>query len=611
LAKKCIPRPRPKAVGGSSRKPPKDKGQVEAPNTTMQEVPQTKTQREAQAKAREEYITNTLAFSRTDALLRQSRKTGAAAKKALKKAAKVHLSTPEASDEEGIEEVQEEAHEEPPPPPPEELAPAADKQPKVRRLEPLAMETTRVGTRQVITHSSAATAEQPRAVEAAPITIREPAPEAAPPPQAQPRAPPLPPSFHDQALYEMYMWLRGNHPAWDERKVMSTANEMLGRVVSRRGKQSDSDSHSEVEEVDSPFARIKGYKGSSAAKVTLPNPPKFDGDLNLLIPAHYPDPDAYLEHLAKTAIRGRLPFGEIVQTHFTKTAGIWAQQFFKGGLGDDTGLTTEQLNNAKYNAVVYNTFHASFMKHFAVQLRTRQQAALDTLFRSKTYKMQVGESVPLYLARFQALCKEAGGVTDEQAGYLFREGLNQSLKDRTLSDKRKRFVTLAEIYEACLVQEDVDAHKTKTTPTPNTLSYANTKYTRPQGQQQQGQRWKGGEGGGRGRGREGFKKWPSKRQRRDFREGKAGSSADQAAEGTSGKEHKRFKGKFRKPFKKHAQHKRVRFNAISEHEHETHSDEEEYPNPPQLNVTRTPAGRRAPAGYAFVQGKDELVKLPD
>jgi hypothetical protein len=47
------------------------------------------------------------------------------------------------------------------------------------------------------------------------------------------------------------------------------------------------------------------------------------------------------------------------------------------------------------------------------------------------------------------------------------------------------------------------------------------------------------------------------------------------------------------------------------HASDTSSDSEDLPDPPRLNVTRSPTpGRKAPPGYAFVEGKDTLVQLP-
>ena len=629
LAKKCNPRPKPKAMAAPGEyakgKAPKRKS-TDAPNTSIQE-------RADVALRRAAALTRELELEGETLLAHEARKARRAENTQLRSRSLLALAgepaqagrepTPPAATQPPA--AQPQAPPQPPPQQPPQPQPPPPPPPRhgVVMVEPLAMETApRLGTHHVIAHSSAATAEEPRNVEAARISIHQPPPQApaaaAAPidlghvtPHAQPgvpRAAPLPPTFGDKALYDMYMWLRDCNPTWDYRQVMEETNVCLGRRVSSRDKAgTDSSSHDEAE---GPFARIKGYKGSSSAKVNLPNPQKFDGDLTHIVPSHYPDADAYLEHLAKTAVRGRLPFGEIVQMHFTKTAGIWAQQFFKGELIDTTGFTIECLNNAKYNGAVYNAFHAAFMKHFAVQLRTRQQAAIDNLFRVKSYKMQPGESVPLYLARFQALCSEAGGITDDQSGYLFREGLTQSLKDRTQSDKRKRFTTLQEIYDACLVQEDVDVHKSKSTPTTNTLAYTNSNKTpNPQGPQQG---WQGGRGGGgRGRGgRGGDKKMgPAKLRRMEKREqARAGAGGSTTAEQGQGKRQKRFKGK---PFKA-TKEKRVRFNSMTEcSASESRSDSEELPNPPRLNVTRSPTpGRKAPPGYAFLEGKDTLVQLP-
>ena len=107
----------------------------------------------------------------------------------------------------------------------------------------------RIGTHHVTAHSYAATAEQATNVEGPrinihtqPIPATDPAeidlghvtPPAVAGPPGSPRAAPLPPSFGDKALFDMYMWLRDTNQAWDYRQVMEEANTMLGRRVSNR-----------------------------------------------------------------------------------------------------------------------------------------------------------------------------------------------------------------------------------------------------------------------------------------------------------------------------------------------------------------------------------------
>ena len=163
----------------------------------------------------------------------------------------------------------------------------------------------------------------------------------------------------------------------------------------------------------------------------------------------------------------------------------------------------------------------------------------------------------------------------------------------------------------------------KSTPTTNTVAYTNQRYPRQQGPQQgggQGRQQQGGHTshqGGHGGGDGGKHKH---RRSKSFRKKAGGRGKDKGDEAGGSKQPQpnqnlgEGKRQFRsngRPFKGR-QHKRARFNSMNEcSPSETCTDSEDIPNPPKLNATRSShAGRKAPAGYAFVQGTDTLIPLP-
>jgi hypothetical protein len=207
------------------------------------------------------------------------------------------------------------------------------------------------------------------------------------------------------------------------------------------------------------------------------------------------DLEDYVSYVGKTAMRADMPLMDVVHMSFEGVAGKWAQQFTKS-------LPAAVVNDHYANGEVYDAFHKAFLEYFSPQVRAQESRAWDELYNSKAYKQRSDEPVALYVTRFKALIKDAGGVASGTDAYLFREGFKADVKDQAVCLGGK-LATLEECVQACLKAEDILLENAKSNPTK--LSYAQAvqgtaAQGQPQGQPQGQQQGQGRSGRRRGRG---------------------------------------------------------------------------------------------------------------
>ena len=198
---------------------------------------------------------------------------------------------------------------------------------------------------------------------------------------------------------------------------------------------------------------LTNLSASRGARIQLPNPEPFDGNLRKLVPDVYRTPADYVYALASTAIRSDVPLPEITKTFFKGTAKTWQHQIWIEVQTTSFPHDPHCLTDPTYTKRLAAAFLLKFEMHFATQLRQRSTVAMEA-FLSEAYHQRPDESVALYFARFYTKMQEAGGFTESQKVLYFRAGLHPDIrKYSVVNQDGKEFDLLTDIFQHALAQE--------------------------------------------------------------------------------------------------------------------------------------------------------------
>jgi hypothetical protein len=238
---------------------------------------------------------------------------------------------------------------------------------------------------------------------------------------------------------------------------------------------------------DDPWFRMSNIIPNSSAKVVIPPPKEFDGDVHTLVPKHYHNLTAYAEYLARTAQMGRMTLYDVILIYFKGTAHLWARHFFTTELALDPTVQKDDFLKPAQNPTVYRVFLQHFLRHFGNQLRTRKEEAMNTLL-TRGYHMKTGETVAIYYARFCLLVQEAGALDPQWEAYTFRTGMRKALSEACIYDALgNKLETVQAIYVRAQVLEDVEKATTRN-------AALNALARTPQGRNKRGRGGRGGRG---------------------------------------------------------------------------------------------------------------------
>jgi hypothetical protein len=198
---------------------------------------------------------------------------------------------------------------------------------------------------------------------------------------------------------------------------------------------------------------LTNLSATRGARIQLPNPEPFDGDLRKLVPDVYRTPADYILALASTAIRADMPLPEITKMFFKGTAKTWQHQIWIELKHSSFPTDDHCLTDQRYTKRLAVLFLFKFEQHFSAQLRQRSSVAMES-FLNDSYHQRQGESVALYFARFSTEVQEAGGFTELQKVTYFRAGLRPDIRKWSAVDQEGReFVLLSDLFQQALAQE--------------------------------------------------------------------------------------------------------------------------------------------------------------
>ena len=242
---------------------------------------------------------------------------------------------------------------------------------------------------------------------------------------------------------------------------------------------------------------------SRGARVQLPNPEPFDGNLRKLIPDVYRTPADYVYALASTAIRSDMPLPEVTKTFFKGMAKTWQHQTWIELKNNYFPADPHCLTDQRYTKKLAVAFLLQFEQHFAAQLRQRSTVAMEA-FLSEAYHQRQDEPVALYFARFSVDVQEAGGFTERQKVIYFRAGLRADIrKYSTVDQEGNEFESLSDLFRHALAQERrASAFYNRPTVAVSQQSLAYLQGGRGRGRSGRSTRAGGRQGGGRHGGRD-------------------------------------------------------------------------------------------------------------
>ena len=277
------------------------------------------------------------------------------------------------------------------------------------------------------------------------------------------------------------------------------------------------------------------------ARIQLPNPETFDGDLRKLVPDVYRTSADYVYALASTAIRSDVSLPEITKTFFRGTAKTWQHQIWIELQQTLFPSDPHCLSDRTLTKRLAVPFLLKFEQHFAAQLRQRSTVAMEA-FLSDAYHQKQGESVALYFARFTTEVQEAGGFSELQKVTYFRAGLRTDLRKWCAVDvDGKDFTHLSDLFQHALAQERraaaIGGARASVALTQPSLAYVQSGRGGRGGNRsgrsgaRAGGRNDGGRNGGRGRDFTGRASGGVQKHRADYPPQRGGPPGDRAQQG--------------------------------------------------------------------------------